>query len=274
MSVFEDLPPAAVLLSGPNKWRAQYGPLSGEQTASWLVPFEDVRAFVDVAFFTPETLTVPGGKMTVVVPLRCRWDDRLYATDVQLESFSASTEDPADPDAQDWEQVVATVRFGVLPYSFDGDRPAVEIQIEGGVEQFTLPNYPYSFLGTMPLEKIAQDIGIPVGSVRIGVTWHEIVDLPAALAVVAPLAGKVNTSAMTIRGLHCEPHTLHFQTFSSTETITVGGSYKARLSMTLAWRPSPHWNQAMKANGSYGLVDPQPLPDTDLGPLLLGLVVA
>lgn len=271
MSTVADLPASAVKLANPLGAGGMGGhadALRWEEQITWRVPHEDFGSFVVACLYTPATLTVSGGTVTRNVPLVHPYLPFLHALGVDYRAFSPNDSDDVDGDPFEWGDLDCTVTFGQLPFATDGDQPFVEIQTEGSVQDFTLPNYAYSFLGTA--ERIAQDVGVPVGSVRKVIHWHAVPDPDAAEAIVGPLMGLVNNAVLTMGGLVCPIDTVHFQTYSLSETRSLGGVRNARLSLQTAIRTAPTWNQAMRKTGAFGTLDPLPFGRGNLAALLNG----
>lgn len=273
MSTTADLPPSFFPddplsnVTGNGSWSADYDAQSGEQVVSWMGPFTDRLAFIEAALFKPETVTFPGGDLTKVIPLQCPYDDRLYAIKVSMRALTVEEAEDADP----WRDIVATVRFGVLPYRVDGDTPLVQVRIRGKSKRITIPNFPYELIDESDafVERVAADIDRPIAEDYIDITYHGITDLAAAIAVLDPLRDKVNSETVTLPdiGRVCLPGTLHFSEMNAAKTINFGSTSKSELSISLAYRPV-EWNRYVASKdphkGVFLRANPRPIESADL----------
>lgn len=277
MATVADLPASArkLLLTNPGGnggWTCEYSAADGKQAASWLVPFADIQAFRTACLSKEEEIVIteePPVTINRVVPLVCPWDSALHAIGISGRSLTNPAGqvdlDPWAPGAvPPWELVVLTVRFGVLPYSFT-DRPFVSVRYGGRSNVITLPHGSLKFAGND--ERIDAPLGLPCFCQDLVVTWHEVTDLAAALAVIEPLAGMVNDEDLTVRGRTYVEGSLHFPEFDAEEAISFGGSRKAQLSFPVRWRPRPTWLEGVRRDATVDAIDPEPLPTGNLDPL-------
>lgn len=269
MSTTADLPATAEPAANP----AGAGRASSRRTTterddylSWIVPHQDLDAFYTACFDKLETTDLGGGvTSTRPVPLKHPFAASIYALEVQAQALTSSDiYDPANPYNDFFGLWVATVHFGILPYSFT-DRPYVSVRRSGRAGIIAAP------VGTMKFaannEVIDIPPGIPVFQEDFVVTWHEVTDLDAALATIEPLAGMVNSTAIALRTRTYAPGTIHFPEFDAEDAISFGGSRKAQLSFPVRWRPRPTWLQGIRKDGTPDTITPQVLLTGNLNPL-------
>jgi hypothetical protein len=270
MTTVADLPVEAELLANPagnGAWSGSYDANSGEQTMSWILPFTLITDFARLALYTAETVTIsatpPVTTVTRIVPMVCEFDSALNCLRVDFRALSA--EEAEDATATPWKLVVATCRFGPLPYPVSGDSAFISLRLRANPKRITIPNFAYTLVddANVFVEAVAQDVGIPIAEEQIEVTWHGITDLPGALATLSPMMDRVNSDVITLPdlGMACQPGTLHLAGRDASKTISFGGVVKSELSATLLYRSLP-WNRAVGSGGALRWVQPRPITAT------------
>jgi hypothetical protein len=271
LTTVADLPASAELDTRPGS--CTFGnDLQGNNEAicRWYVPYADLLAFREKTLYTTGVVTInpdPLVEITRVFPLVCPIDSSLVALTCEGTSkqpnkskspgpwqVAAGVYSPhaANPPFPLWDVVV---RFGRVPYpSTSGDQAFLSVTKEDRIERRTVPNHPYELISDAGahVEWVTQDIALPAGTYLYRVTWHEIVDLPSAEAIFAPILDTINSTTITIPliGTVCPPGTLHCAGGSSSSSITFGNVVKSSLSATLIYFPGG-WNRAVASAAGF-----------------------
>lgn len=245
---------------GNGAWSGRYTDQSGEQTVSWLGPFSGFRDFVNAALLRRETVEVqPGTTVERLSPLVCPYDPDLIALEVIPRALT--TEEAEEEDAAPWELVVATVRFGIVPYPQAGETPFVSISMNDTPKRTTIPNYAYTLVDDSDVfvEGLSQDVAIPVAEEEITVTWHGLTGLTEFSTATGPLVETVNSVEVTIPQLAitCPIGTLYVAGRSMGLTHLAGNLTRAEASVRLQRRALP-WNRAIGSGGTPRWISPRP----------------
>jgi hypothetical protein len=274
MATTADLPVTAALMANPlgaGAYAGHVDALRREERMTWRVPHADFEAFIAAVLFKQETI----GTLTRFVPLLHPYAAGLYALGIDFHAFSPNDEVDVDLDPYPWKAIDCAVTFGPLPYTVEGANPFLSIRGRANPKRITRPNTPYSIITDADafLERVAQDITIPSGEIAIEITWHEIVDLPAALAIVVPLLDRTNSTPLSIPiiGLDAEAGTIHFQSTDFGLSVNTGANIKSTLGISLLYRDRD-WNRVVASKdphkGDFLRLDPPAFRTADLTPLV------
>ena len=241
----------------------EFHPGGRTEYLNFFVAYENLESFCTQVAGSPTSFgTGTGAIITQQVPLAHPRVPKLYATKI---THRAATSDEFVTTNRPFAGCQVTVEFKAFEYDLgDGSTPWIRIRAQGSSDMITLPGVPFAF-GTG--EKIEQDVGVVVGQVAFEITKFQVPDFDQWCSVAVPLMGKVNSTALTISKTTFAAGCVFFPTFSLDSQTNVLGSPQTQVSFPLVFRQL-QWNYAMRSDGVYAEVLPNPYATTDLSVLL------
>lgn len=245
--------PGPTVASLPTPWSYLYrpGPTFGNNGTTWkasivfLTTTGNLAAFVDVVAGLPPT-QVPvagGGTVPRIIPLQHPLYPRLYAKDVQSESFGTPSPTNQALSALHSHARV-TVNFESPAYStdFDGptDAPYMKKTVRSAGRYVTIPGRRMTFSNS---EQIDQDTGVFVAQAVYVYTFYQCTS--DGDDQIRPMVGRINDTAF----LGFPDGQLRLDNFDTDEETSVGGVKTYVRTLTFTYQDH-HWNDFFRRDGT------------------------
>jgi hypothetical protein len=248
MSTIDQLPSSAVCHDPRRNARMVQNVATGRMT--WVMPWSDYEAFVEVVVGLEEQVTFPGGVVvTRRVPLKYPWplQPDMYANEISLDP--CGTPGSSAGEGIEYSKIKVTVGFTSFDFfGGQGDFPLVSMQMRTGAVRKTRPGTAYKF----PSDNLLIDhpVGVRIPTREVALTMHWMPPISqTVLDLWESLAGKVNSGVFrTPWGTYAAGCVLYDGSDAS-QTLTVGNQIQAQATHRMLCQRIPH-NQLMRPDGT------------------------
>lgn len=213
---------------------------SGEIT--FAVKAEDLYSFCTFAGGSKKTIDMGGGvTATRYIPLSHPDLTKLLCTRIDGEAIGGYTATNTEA-LSNWSNAFVTLSFTSVPYLIDGSTPFQTIEVNEGLEVYTLAGSKLKFPSDSSY--LQADAGKTVGTA----IYSNTIYLSGALndGVINPLKGKCNASVLLGQPIG----TLRFDTWSAKIVMTSNFETSYTRSIKLTQRDVP-WNQFLRPDGVW-----------------------